>query len=70
MLLVLTKVLTDSPFSRYLSVLKAVDSVLSLCLSSGFVALLVRWYLSTKALLGGQARRVVGRASGMGKEKN
>lgn len=41
--------------------------MLSLCLRS---RLLGRLYLSRKILFGGHARRVVGRASGMGLEKN
>ena len=65
MLLVLTKVLFDYPFSNILSVLWT-DYVLYLC----FMSRLAWWYLSMKALLGGQASRVEGRASGTGKEKN
>ena len=65
MLLVLTKVLLDYPFYNILSVL-CTDSVLYLC----FISRLAWWYLSRKALLGGQASRVEGRASGTGKEKN
>jgi hypothetical protein len=63
MLLVLIKVLADSPFSSILYVLWVY--VLSLCFSYG-----VCWYFAIKLELGGHARRVVGNASGIGRVKN
>lgn len=67
MLFVRMSSLVDSPFSKIRSVFWV--SVLSLCLSS--VGAMGCWlYLARKWALGGQARRVVGRESGMGCAKN